>query len=486
MSGRRDRIDLVALGLGFLLALLLAGAGAVAVEVEVAAAAAAAVDIREVPPTLNNAVRLAGYFSEISQGSIQPGLRVDMEKAHLTNLQAEMRKKPKSKDAAFEDDFESSEVSGVQWESFLGGEVNTLCGSVEGQALCFGGDAFAADEVEGVLSVGFAMRQAVTGVMNTIAISKVRFSLAIAHPYTYREEPKLVEADQDDIYPFAESSAPISSTTVDSEAGAEGEKVRTTSSSVVILEYKAAGGAWTVLQSFSAHNYTTWRHEENDTVTDLPIQNSAIKGEKVFRFVTHEIELPEATRSLATKFRWQQLKVIQSHPGHPGHPSSSSSSSNPPHYFPSWALDDVSILLQGGEGGPPGVLLVMHGTDNFQEHLVSSKLLTVLVHVNTQVIGLDASKFAAEGDVRIVSLNKLSSSIGSRMGGTSTSTSHGHGGGGGGVEGEHYTLTLLKGRKKATLSLPEKVCKNLQGVGNAASNVLTFPGEEEKEEKKEL
>ena len=46
-------------------------------------------------------------------------------------------------------------------------------------------------------------------------------------------------------------------------------------------------------------------------------------------------------------------------------------------------------------------------------------------------------------------------------------------------------MTLLKGRKEAALVLPEKACANEQGVGNAASNVLTFPGGED-EEKKEL
>ena len=59
--------------------------------------------------------------------------------------------------------------------------------------------------------------------------------------------------------------------------------------------------------------------------------------------------------------------------------------------------------------------LSLHGTEGlkgYQDRLVSSKIVTVLVHVNTQVEGLDAKKFESIGDGRVISVNKLTSSLG--------------------------------------------------------------------------
>ena len=440
-------------------------------------------DTREIPPLLNNAVRLAGYFSEVNEGSIQPGPRMDMEKAHMATLQAQQKgsskERSKCKGCVFEDDFEGG-ARGFEWESILGGAVNTLCGSVSGRwSLCFGGDAFAADVRQEQQLAAFAFRQAVTSVMNTIAVSKARFSLAIAKEYKEEDnnnnsaEEKEKEEEGEEREREREMRAELGSSmglgmgeeegvflqkmetndVWNGTAGAQAKGVHEKSNSIVTFEFKPAGGAWTVLHSFTLSNYTKSTKVDSDTSSsgspahsDLPDQSRSIKGEKIFTFVQHEITLPEQSRSLATKFRWQQVKLDNSRSAGLVEDKSA---------FPSWAIDDVFIV----EGGPPGVLLKMHGTDSFQEHLVSSKLLTVLVHVNTHVQGLDASKFVVEGDGRIVSLNKLSSTLGAQVGGG----------------GDLYTLTFLKGRKEASVHLPENVCKDSQGVGNAASNVLAFP-----------
>ena len=41
----------------------------------------------------------------------------------------------------------------------------------------------------------------------------------------------------------------------------------------------------------------------------LVVLSEDIKGEKVFRYVAHDVDLPPAAKSLATKFRWKQVKL---------------------------------------------------------------------------------------------------------------------------------------------------------------------------------
>lgn len=460
------------------------------VEIVGADAIESVVDVREVPRTLSNAVRLAGHFSDLNQGVVQPGLRVDMEAAHRAEMQGQDASRHLDPSCVFEDDFNGTPGGPGGWESVLGGSVSTMCGAVQGSALCFGGDAFAADEEQ--LSA-FAFRQAVTAAANTVGVSRVRFSLAIAQSHAYDEED--MGADAEGVCDSSQGGA-----------------------TVVSLEFKPAGGPWTVLRAFGAANYTLGPATSSDggiiEREGLVILSEDIKGEKVFRYVAHDVDLPPAAKSLATKFRWKQVKLEVAGEsdlgegdlrgrGRGAEGAPSLDAVRPPlggdqgatsFAFPSWAIDNVRIRRdpvgdgEGREEEEDGVMvhLSLHGTEGlkgYQDRLVSSKIVTVLVHVNTQVEGLDAKKFESIGDGRVISVNKLTSSLGlgglakvegrewrprrkASSGGDAAATT---------TTASLYTLTFLKGAKEASLRLPEYACRDVEdGAGNRESNLITF------------
>lgn len=392
---------------------------------------------KEIPENLSNAVRLARHFTQASMEGGQEKRKEEGNESKIFKQELDIKKASNnlaSKGMIFHEDFDDGETS--QWELIFGGEVSGKCGSVSGDALCFGGEdeeSWMSGVKSSVNHADIKIRHAVTKAINTFAAHRILFSLAIAKPFTGIED---LQSDM--------SLSDLSTDVMLSNANASSHNLF---ACYVNLEYKSPGSPWIMLQQFNDMNYTQaiHHHGNSPSMVQLGGQNFITRGNKAFVYVQHEVELPMEARSRATKFRWQQVSNPKGKPVVQGSTVDTTDDS-------AWAIDEISFPTLG----PPGVVL----TTNFnpgENTEIHGKVASVFVHFSTEVFNLVPSKFVVEGGGRIVSFSKVSSNIQGHLGG-----------------GDLFSLKVVLGPGQTTISLPEKSCSNSSGKGNIESNTLVF------------